>query len=318
MPGRGRREHLRAAPDRRQPAASGAGAGGAGVRARRERAHGPAPTVGRGLRRTTRWRSPRSWPTWSLTRPTIAAALLHDTVEDTRAHGGRGGARVRPGGGAPRRRRHQACRASRFRSDQQLQAENIRKMMLAMAEDLRVVLIKLADRLHNMRTLDPAARDEAPRDRARDPRHLRAARPPARHRADQVGAGGPGLPHARARRPTRTWSERVNAQARTIASRWCRTSRDPRRASWRSVEIPAEITGRPKHIYSIWQKMTRDHRDFSRDLRPVRDPGPGRLGEGLLRRPRHRPLRCGSRCRGASRTTSRCRSRTGTSRSTRR
>src|SRR2546421_445223 len=85
---------------------------------------------------------------------TIAAALLHDTVEDTpltleeiRRDFGPDVAHLVEG----------VTKLSRisFRSAQQIHAENIRKMLLAMAEDLRAVLIKLADRLHNMRTLDP-------------------------------------------------------------------------------------------------------------------------------------------------------------------
>src|SRR5438093_1298053 len=87
---------------------------------------------------------------------TIAAALLHDTVEDTnltaeevRREFGPEVARLVDG----------VTKLGRIslRTDQQQQAENIRKMMVAMAEDLRVVLIKLADRLHNMRTLEPLA-----------------------------------------------------------------------------------------------------------------------------------------------------------------
>src|SRR5260370_41494001 len=85
---------------------------------------------------------------------TLAAALLHDTVEDTaltaeevETEFGPEVARLVEG----------VTKLGRIsiRTDQQQQAENIRKMMVAMAEDLRVVLIKLADRLHNMRTLDP-------------------------------------------------------------------------------------------------------------------------------------------------------------------
>ena len=89
-----------------------------------------------------------------LDAPTLAAALLHDTVEDTdltlqqvASEFGADVAHLVEG----------VTKLSRisFRSDQQRHAENIRKMLLAMADDIRVVLIKLADRLHNMRTLEP-------------------------------------------------------------------------------------------------------------------------------------------------------------------
>ena len=85
---------------------------------------------------------------------TLAAALLHDVVEDT----GRELDEVREKfgeeiaslvDGVTKLRRIQ------FDSTRERQAENLRRMLLAMAKDLRVILIKLADRLHNMRTLAP-------------------------------------------------------------------------------------------------------------------------------------------------------------------
>src|ERR1700687_6340055 len=89
-----------------------------------------------------------------LDAPTIAAALLHDTVEDTALTAEEV---EREFGPEVARLVDGVTKLGRIalRSDQQQQAENIRKMMVAMAEDLRGGLITLADRLHNMRTLDP-------------------------------------------------------------------------------------------------------------------------------------------------------------------
>src|SRR2546422_349358 len=88
-----------------------------------------------------------------LDRDTLAASILHDTVEDThltisdleQSFGPTVGKLV-------------ACVTKlekiSFHSQEQAQAENVRKMLVAMAEDVRVVLMKLADRLHNMRTVN--------------------------------------------------------------------------------------------------------------------------------------------------------------------
>src|SRR5258708_18975938 len=88
-----------------------------------------------------------------LDEQTIAAALLHDVVEDTdadiedlRAAFGDEVARLVEG----------VTKLTRisFQSREQAEAENYRKMIVAMSEDVRVILIKLADRLHNMRTIE--------------------------------------------------------------------------------------------------------------------------------------------------------------------
>lgn len=85
--------------------------------------------------------------------PTVAAGLLHDTVEDTKAtieeideNFGEEAADIVDG----------VTKISMipFENKEEAQAENIRKMILAMSHDMRVLMVKLADRLHNMRTLD--------------------------------------------------------------------------------------------------------------------------------------------------------------------
>jgi GTP diphosphokinase / guanosine-3',5'-bis(diphosphate) 3'-diphosphatase len=200
---------------------------------------------------------------------TLAAALLHDTVEDTEmtveeveAEFGPGVAHLVEG----------ATKLTRieFRTDQQLHAENIRRMLLAIADDIRVVLIKLADRLHNMRTLEALP----------EPRRRRISREtldiyaPLAHR---LGMGqikweledlafrnlDPERFHEIVGRVNgkRTDRERLVVDLGEILAR-----------ELDKIDIQAVITGRPKHIYSIWQKMQRDHKDFTQiyDLLAVR------------------------------------------------
>ena len=95
-----------------------------------------------------------------LDRDTLAAALLHDTVEDTEISRedlvklfGEDVARLVDG----------VTKLGKIhvQTQEEAQAENIRKMLVAMAQDIRVVLIKLADRLHNMRTFTASTKDFA-------------------------------------------------------------------------------------------------------------------------------------------------------------
>ncbi|MDQ6879531.1 MAG: bifunctional (p)ppGpp synthetase/guanosine-3',5'-bis(diphosphate) 3'-pyrophosphohydrolase [Candidatus Dormibacteraeota bacterium] len=200
---------------------------------------------------------------------TIAAALLHDTVEDTALTADEVEKEFGP---EVARLVEGVTKLGRIslRSDQQQQAENIRKMMVAMAEDLRVVLIKLADRLHNMRTLEPLP-DLKRRKISRETLDIYA---PLAHRLGigQVKWELEDLafrylePEAYEEVAKRIFRKRNEREA--LVS-------DLREILGRELEgmgIVAEITGRPKHIYSVWQKMTRENKDFTEiyDLSAIR------------------------------------------------
>jgi GTP pyrophosphokinase len=200
---------------------------------------------------------------------TIAAALLHDTVEDTHLTAEEV---EREFGPEVARLVDGVTKLGRIslRTDQQQQAENIRKMMVAMAEDLRVVLIKLADRLHNMRTLQPLA--EAKRRKiSRETLDIYA---PLAHRLG-IGQIKWELEDLAFRNlEPDAYEDVVGRIARERADREALVS-DLREILARELDkvgIQADITGRPKHIYSVWQKMTREGKDFSEiyDLSAIR------------------------------------------------
>ena len=89
---------------------------------------------------------------WRLDSQALMAALLHDTVEDTKATSQEIAEKFGPEVAALVEGLSKLD-AVEFRNREEAQAENFRKMLLAMARDVRVILIKIADRLHNMRTL---------------------------------------------------------------------------------------------------------------------------------------------------------------------
>jgi len=200
---------------------------------------------------------------------TIAAALLHDTVEDTNLTAEEV---KREFGGEVARLVEGVTKLGRIslRTDQQQQAENIRKMMVAMAEDLRVVLIKLADRLHNMRTLEPLAEPK----RRKISRETLDIYAPLAHRLG-IGQIKWELEDLAFRNlEPEAYDDVVRRIARKRDDREALVS-DLREILARELEkvgIQAEITGRPKHIYSVWQKMTREDKDFTEiyDLSAIR------------------------------------------------
>ena len=199
----------------------------------------------------------------------IAAGLLHDCVEDTHAnlgqikeHFGDEIATLVDG----------VTKLSRipFSTREEAQAENIRKMVLAMSKDIRVILVKLADRLHNMRTLDPLP--EAKRRLiAQETLDIYA---PLAHRlgiywmkseledlvlrhlnpeayADLVAR----IAHRRQER-----EGDINEVIRLLETKLA------------EVDVKAQITGRPKHFFSIYKKMRDQKKEFDEiyDLTAVR------------------------------------------------
>ncbi len=182
----------------------------------------------------------------------LAAALLHDVVEDTavtsediRAEFGSTVEKLVEG----------VTKLGRIKlhSQAQIQAENIRKMLIAMAEDLRVVLIKLADRLHNMRTIAPLS-EERQRRIAQETMDIYA---PLAHRL--------GMWQMKAELEDLSFSvldhenyERVR-QEMLSQRRQRETALDQaRRRLGEELElagIRAEVVGRPKNITSVFRKM---------------------------------------------------------------
>jgi GTP pyrophosphokinase len=201
-------------------------------------------------------------------RATIAAAILHDVVEDTvitnEEVAEQFGAEIATlVDGVTKLTRIP------YQSKEDAQVENLRKMFMAMAKDIRVIIIKLADRLHNMRTLSslPPAKQQSI---ARETIEIYA---PIAHR----------LGIWRVKWDLEDLSLRyLDADAyRDIAERVAtkRTAREEAVShvitdlvsEFEKVGLHADVTGRPKHFYSIHKKMQKG-RDFSTiyDLTAIR------------------------------------------------
>ncbi|HYI80142.1 MAG TPA: bifunctional (p)ppGpp synthetase/guanosine-3',5'-bis(diphosphate) 3'-pyrophosphohydrolase, partial [Thermoleophilaceae bacterium] len=191
---------------------------------------------------------------------TLCAALLHDTVEDTsasldevRAEFGDEVASLVDG--------VTKLTGITFQSRDDRQAENYRKMMVAMASDIRVILIKLADRLHNMRTIDAMPKVKQ-QDKAKETLEIFA---PLAHRLGIHAIKWELEDLAFATLHPRKYTEikgLVNQQ-REEREGYVQRAGDYLGKELEEVGIEAEISGRAKHFYSIYSKMTKKGREFN-------------------------------------------------------
>jgi guanosine-3',5'-bis(diphosphate) 3'-pyrophosphohydrolase len=200
---------------------------------------------------------------WQLDTQTLIAALLHDVVEDTEVSKddisqrfGKPVADLVDG----------VSKLDRieFQSAQDAQAENFRKMLLAMARDVRVILIKLADRLHNMRTLDAVA----PATRRRVARETLEIYAPI---ANRLGLD------SLYRELQELAFKHIYAMRFRVLAKAVKAARGNRREVVNKIleqlkhrladaRIEATVTGREKHIYSIYKKMIEKQLSFSEVL----------------------------------------------------
>ncbi|HEY8756355.1 MAG TPA: bifunctional (p)ppGpp synthetase/guanosine-3',5'-bis(diphosphate) 3'-pyrophosphohydrolase [Candidatus Dormibacteraeota bacterium] len=190
---------------------------------------------------------------------TLVAAVLHDTVEDTdvtreqlRSEFGDHVAKLVDG----------VTKLGKIHvhTREQAQAENIRKMLVAMAEDIRVVLIKLGDRLHNMRTVGAHTEER----RLRISRETLDIYAPLAHRLGiwQVKGELEDLAFAQLDPDNyRAVAAKVSKAAEERGS-FISDITEILRREFERLGITAEISGRPKHIFSIHDKMERTHKDF--------------------------------------------------------
>jgi guanosine-3',5'-bis(diphosphate) 3'-pyrophosphohydrolase len=193
-----------------------------------------------------------------MTVPTLVAALLHDTVEDTeyslsdlRDDFGDEVARLVDG----------VTKLDKVKYGQASAAETVRKMVVAMAKDIRVLVIKLADRLHNMRTLEFLPPDKQERI-ARDTLEIYA---PLAHRLGMNTIKWELEDLAFATLFPKLFEEIVRLVGTRAPSRELYLSKVVAAVEedLHEARIKASVTGRPKHYYSIYQKMIVRGHDFA-------------------------------------------------------
>ncbi len=191
---------------------------------------------------------------------TLCSALLHDTVEDTSASLDE----VRE------EFSDEICQlvdgvtklsGVTFQSRDDRQAENYRKMMVAMAQDIRVILIKLADRLHNMRTIGAMPKPKQ-QEKAKETLEIFA---PLAHRLGIHAIKWELEDLAFATLHPRKYNEikQLVSQQRDEREAYVGRAGEYLGKELAAVGIEAEISGRAKHFYSIYSKMTKKGREFN-------------------------------------------------------
>ncbi len=195
-----------------------------------------------------------------LDEQTIATGLLHDTIEDTYATYdqlkelfGQEVADLVEG----------VTKISKmsFESSEDTQAENFRKMILAMTKDIRVILVKLADRLHNMRTL----KFQKPESQQRIAQETLEIYAPIANRL--------GIEWIKSELEDLSFKHLMPDAYRSLEKKIAKSEKERNRyiqfvigiltEKLRESGIEADISGRPKHLYSIFKKMQSQNIDFS-------------------------------------------------------
>jgi GTP pyrophosphokinase len=201
---------------------------------------------------------------------TVASGLIHDVVEDTsitvadveREFGPEVAAIV---DGLTK------IASLPFGTSQERQVENYRKLLLSIAKDARVILIKLADRLHNMRTLEHLA----PEKRTRIAMETRDLYAPLAHRFGMARVRWELEDLAFKHIETEEYKKlaKLVAQKRGERETLIAQLREPLEAELRRAGIKnVEVTGRPKHLWSIYKKMKQRDKPYEEifDLLAIR------------------------------------------------
>ena len=200
---------------------------------------------------------------------TLAAALLHDTIEDTSTTRNEVVSRF---GESVAELVEGVTKISRIEVESLTdeQAATMRKMFVAMNKDIRVVVIKLADRLHNMRTLG-SLREDRRIFKSHETLEIYA---PIAHRLgiNSIKWELEDLAFYYLEPAKYKQVSRMVTESRAEREAYLHQVIEQLRAEMKKVGVEAQVMGRPKHLYSIYQKMSRKDKGFSEiyDLIAVR------------------------------------------------